>query len=77
MGYSESKWVGERLLQLASDSNMIHGTVVRIGQLTGGVNGAWNTAEWFPSVTCASAALGCIPEGRGVSVAYDSPRLTA
>ncbi|OBZ73412.1 putative polyketide synthase 22 [Grifola frondosa] len=64
-GYSESKWVGERLLAVASEKNAVVSTVVRIGQLTGGVNGAWKTSEWIPSMVCASAALGCLPEGTG------------
>ncbi|OBZ65511.1 L-aminoadipate-semialdehyde dehydrogenase large subunit [Grifola frondosa] len=65
-GYSESKWVAERLLSVAVERHAIHATIVRIGQLTGGLNGAWKTSEWIPSLVSASAALGCLPEGSGV-----------
>ncbi|KAI1785122.1 hypothetical protein LXA43DRAFT_1186069 [Ganoderma leucocontextum] len=65
-GYSESKWIAEQLLQAASERNLVRGVVVRIGQQTGGKNGAWKPTEWFPAIVAASAALGCLPAGQGV-----------
>ncbi|KAI1783602.1 ketoacyl-synt-domain-containing protein [Ganoderma leucocontextum] len=65
-GYSESKWIAEQLLQVASERNLVRGVVVRIGQQTGGKNGAWKPTEWFPAIVAASAALGCLPAGQGV-----------
>ena len=65
-GYAESKWVGERLLEIAAERKAIQSVVIRIGQLSGGANGAWKLSEWLPSMICASAALGCLPQGQGV-----------
>ena len=67
-GYTESKWVAERLLEIAAERNVVQSVVIRIGQLSGGVNGAWKLSEWLPSMICASAALGCLPQGQGVSL---------
>ncbi|CCM04656.1 uncharacterized protein FIBRA_06840 [Fibroporia radiculosa] len=64
-GYCESKWVGERLLCIASERDLVQTTIVRVGQLTGGANGAWRTSEWIPSLVSTSVALGCLPDGSG------------
>jgi thioester reductase-like protein len=57
-GYSESKWVGERILELAGGST----TVVRIGQLCGGKrSGAWNEKEWVPTMVRLGQKLTCLP----------------
>ena len=66
-GYAESKWVGERILEIAAERKVVQSVVIRIGQLSGGANGAWKLSEWLPSMVCASAALGCLPQGQGVS----------
>ncbi|KAL6298078.1 polyketide synthase [Sparassis latifolia] len=63
-GYPESKWVAERILGLALEKGL-RTTVVRVGQLSGGANGAWKTAEWFPAMISASVALGCLPMASG------------
>ncbi|KAI1798467.1 polyketide synthase [Ganoderma leucocontextum] len=65
-GYTESKWVAERLLETAAERKVVQSVVIRIGQLSGGANGAWKGSEWLPSMICASAALGCLPQGQGV-----------
>ncbi|EJF59192.1 ketoacyl-synt-domain-containing protein [Dichomitus squalens LYAD-421 SS1] len=65
-GYSESKWIAEHMVQVASERNLVRGVVVRIGQQTGGKNGAWKPTEWFPAIVAAGAALGCLPTGQGV-----------
>jgi len=64
-GYTESKWVAEKVLQIAGNHGAVLPTIVRVGQLTGGVNGAWRTAEWVPSMISTSVALGCLPDGSG------------
>ncbi|KAI0917633.1 Type I Iterative Polyketide synthase (PKS) [Taiwanofungus camphoratus] len=64
-GYTESKWIGERILSVAAERNVVLPTVVRIGQLTGAVNGLWKTTEWVPSLVAASYGLGCLPDGLG------------
>ncbi|KAI0358347.1 ketoacyl-synt-domain-containing protein, partial [Trametes cingulata] len=65
-GYSESKWAAERVLEIASERAIVKAVIVRIGQLTGGINGSWNTKEWLPALVSASAVLGCLPLGDGV-----------
>ncbi|KAF8585449.1 hypothetical protein K439DRAFT_1561338 [Ramaria rubella] len=49
-GYSESKWVSERILRTAGQSTPLHPVIVHVGQLSGGVNGNWNMREWFPAL---------------------------
>jgi thioester reductase-like protein len=61
-GYSESKWVSERILARASLSNpALETVIVRVGQLAGGPTGAWNANEWFPSAVRSGRILGCLP----------------
>ncbi|EED85042.1 predicted protein [Postia placenta Mad-698-R] len=64
-GYSESKWVAERLVLEATAQHCIMGTVIRIGQMSGAANGCWKTSEWIPALVSASSALGCVPDGTG------------
>jgi len=66
-GYGESKWVSERILLSAAAETPLKPVVVRVGQLVGGLNGAWNVHEWFPSLVGGSQALGCVPNNEGVS----------
>ncbi|TFK16955.1 hypothetical protein FA15DRAFT_606008 [Coprinopsis marcescibilis] len=61
LGYAESKWVAERLLSRASEACGLSSLVVRVGQISGGHKGAWNTNEWFPSVVMSAKALGSFP----------------
>ncbi|KAH8110862.1 acetyl-CoA synthetase-like protein [Phellopilus nigrolimitatus] len=65
-GYTESKWVSEHILQVATEKTPLSATVVRCGQMTGGPSGAWNTHEWFPSLIKSSIALGMLPDATGV-----------
>ncbi|KAF8488261.1 acetyl-CoA synthetase-like protein [Gautieria morchelliformis] len=61
-GYSESKWVTERILEAASQKTTMRTTVVRIGQLSGSSkNGAWNLKEWVPAIMRGGQILGCVP----------------
>ncbi|KAH8113759.1 acetyl-CoA synthetase-like protein [Phellopilus nigrolimitatus] len=64
-GYTESKWVSEHILQVASEKTPLSVSVVRCGQMTGGPSGAWNTHEWFPSLIKSSIALGMLPDADG------------
>ena len=67
LGYGESKWVSERILQRFASEGAMRAISVRCGQMTGGRSGAWNEHEWFPSLVKSSVALGMFPEGEGVS----------
>ncbi len=69
MGYSESKWVAEKILEIASRNTTLRPITVRVGQLSGGLNGAWNVKEWLPSMIRSSVSLGCLPDGNGVCLA--------
>ncbi|KAF4618234.1 hypothetical protein D9613_011556 [Agrocybe pediades] len=60
-GYTESKWVSEEILVDASKRTQLNSVIVRVGQLSGGLNGCWNTAEWFPSLVQSAQTLGCLP----------------
>lgn len=61
-GYGESKLVAERVLDRVRTSTSLPVTVVRVGQLSGGVNGAWNTKEWFPAMIKSGQMVGCLPQ---------------
>ena len=60
-GYSESKWVGEQLLAIASRETPLSTISLRVGQIAGSDNGAWNVHEWVPSLIKSSIHLVCVP----------------
>ena len=53
-GYSESKWITERLLCAAGNKCGLSSAICRVGQISGpverGGKGKWNIQEWLPSV---------------------------
>ncbi|KAF7348023.1 putative polyketide synthase [Mycena sanguinolenta] len=65
-GYVGSKWVGERLVQIASETRYLNTNVIRVGLLTGSANGAWDVSHWFPSLIQSGVHIGCLPEGDDV-----------
>lgn len=75
-GYAESKWVSEHILYKAVEHTPLKALVVRVGQVCGGLDGAWNKSEWFPSLVQASQKLGYFPEDNGV-VSWIPPEITA
>jgi thioester reductase-like protein len=64
-GYSESKWVAERILE--SSRPRANPLVVRVGQLAGGVGGNWDVNEWLPALVRTGLTMGRLPELKGVS----------
>lgn len=52
MGYGESKYVAEQLLEKARERSNVSSAICRVGQLAGPVvkSGLWNKQEWLPSV---------------------------
>lgn len=66
-GYMESKWVAERLVQIAGAKLALKTNVIRVGLLTGGVNGSWDTSHWLPALVQSAMYVGCLPEGDDVS----------
>ena len=67
VSYSESKWIAEELIAVAAERTPLKPSVVRVTQLTGGLNGAWKESEWFPSMVSTSVALKCFPNTKDVS----------
>ncbi|CAA7270507.1 unnamed protein product [Cyclocybe aegerita] len=61
-GYIESKWVAERLFQTAGEKCGLQTNVIRVGLLTGGVNGSWDPSQWFPGIVQSAVYVGCLPE---------------
>ncbi|RPD79489.1 acetyl-CoA synthetase-like protein [Lentinus tigrinus ALCF2SS1-7] len=59
-GYSESKWVGERILLELAEKDGLPVTIVRLGQVCGCKNGYWNEKEWFPALV--KSITGCLPD---------------
>ncbi len=53
MGYGESKYVAEQLLEKARKRSSVSAAICRVGQLAGPVvkRGIWNKQEWLPSVS--------------------------
>lgn len=66
-GYSESKWVAESILAEAAEKTALKPIVVRVGQLSGGINGCWTARDWLPAIVKSAETLGCLPRARGVS----------
>ncbi|KIY43241.1 acetyl-CoA synthetase-like protein [Fistulina hepatica ATCC 64428] len=65
-GYSESKWVAESILYAIQERTRLRPVIVRIGQVSGSVNGAWNQSDWVPAIVKTSLTLGCFPILKGV-----------
>ncbi|KAJ7803408.1 hypothetical protein B0H14DRAFT_2463681 [Mycena olivaceomarginata] len=61
LGYTESKWVAEQVLETAAQTTALSPVIVRPGQLSGATNGAWNPSEWFPVLLRSSQVLGHLP----------------
>ena len=68
-GYGESKWVAERIIDIANSATPLNATVARIGQLSGStINGYWSRTEWFPAIIQVASIVKCVPSKTGVSV---------
>ena len=63
IGYSESKYLSERLISHAAQALDIDTRIARVGQIAGPVNGGgvWNKSEWLPSLVISSFHLQAIP----------------
>ena len=67
IGYGKSKWVAEQILDRAAKKTPLKPVVVRIGQLSGAKNGAWNTSECVPAVIRSGEVVGALPSNNDVS----------
>lgn len=63
MGYGESKYVAEQLLEKARERSSVSAAICRVGQLAGPTakSGLWNKQEWLPSLIASSKYLGKVP----------------
>ncbi|KAG8734879.1 hypothetical protein FRC10_011339 [Ceratobasidium sp. 414] len=65
LGYGQSKFVAEKLLESARDAGL-ETCVVRLGQLSGdAVSGSWSITNWLPFVLVSSVSVGCMPVAIG------------
>ncbi|KAF9262404.1 hypothetical protein L218DRAFT_867659 [Marasmius fiardii PR-910] len=65
-GYIQSKWVAEQLINHAVETTPLKAAVIRVGQLTSGRNGVWNTSQWVPAMVKSSLFTNCLPGGDDV-----------
>ncbi|KAH7009835.1 hypothetical protein EDB80DRAFT_713952 [Ilyonectria destructans] len=67
MGYGQSKFVSERLLDTAARETDIPCIICRVGQIAGPTTaaGMWLKQEWLPSLIASSKYLGKLPESLG------------
>jgi thioester reductase-like protein len=66
-GYGESKWICEEILAISRAEAGLQPVIVRIGQVSGGVNGYWKPSEWIPSIVQSVALTRCLPSSDQVS----------
>ncbi|KAI9644957.1 hypothetical protein NHQ30_006992 [Ciborinia camelliae] len=66
MGYAESKYISERILDYAAKQKMptVDIKIARVGQVAGPAytSGVWNKSEWMPSLVITSFHMGFVPE---------------
>ncbi|PQE15461.1 NRPS-like enzyme protein [Rutstroemia sp. NJR-2017a BVV2] len=70
MGYAESKFIAENILDYASKQEKLKNVdlkVARVGQIAGPAytSGVWNKSEWMPSMVVTSFHMGFIPSDLG------------
>ncbi|KAI1213865.1 uncharacterized protein F4807DRAFT_203056 [Annulohypoxylon truncatum] len=72
-GYGKSKFVSERLLDVAAKEADIPTIVCRVGQVAGPTSssGMWPKREWLPSLIASSKYLGKLPSSIGRMEAVD------
>ncbi|KIJ36598.1 hypothetical protein M422DRAFT_260946 [Sphaerobolus stellatus SS14] len=64
-GYSESKWVAERILLSVAEVLAFRPIIIRVGQLVGSKCNVWKTTEWMPALVKSSVYLGQLPSVEG------------
>jgi thioester reductase-like protein len=68
-GYSQSKWVAERVLEVAAEQTSLTPVIVRVGQVSGGANGCWKPLEWIPGIVQSAALANSLPSlGKAISL---------
>ena len=68
-GYSQSKWVSERILEVSAKQTPLRPVIIRVGQVSGGLNGSWNPLEWIPGIVQSVALTKSLPSlGKAISL---------
>ncbi|KAH7912004.1 L-aminoadipate-semialdehyde dehydrogenase [Hygrophoropsis aurantiaca] len=63
IGYAQSKWVTEKLCQLASQTTPIRAGILRIGQMVGDTShGVWNETEAISLIFKCADTIGILPD---------------
>ncbi|KAF8989919.1 hypothetical protein BDQ17DRAFT_1393209 [Cyathus striatus] len=70
-GYTESKWVTERIIANAVETAGLDASIIRVGHLCGNQQGSWNCVEWVPALVRSGKVLGCLPCPNGLIVFQD------
>lgn len=70
MGYGESKYLAERILDYASRKLRVNVGTVRVGQICGTAETprGWSVNEWFPSLVLSSMHIGALPKSLGAQL---------
>ncbi|KAF2491843.1 putative NRPS-like enzyme [Lophium mytilinum] len=73
MGYGQSKYVAERLLDHAARTLGVDATAVRIGQIAGTAENprGWSRNEWLPSLVLSLRFVSALPDSLGAMDAVD------
>lgn len=68
IGYAQSKFIGEKLLQTAAKEAGVPAVICRVGQVAGPTTeaGQWPKQEWLPSLIGSSKYLGKLPRSLGM-----------
>ena len=66
IGYGESKWVSERIVQIASERTPLRPVSVRLGQLSCIGDSPWDDDMWLPRQVASGVHLGAIASGLSV-----------
>ncbi|KAI9641883.1 hypothetical protein NHQ30_009750 [Ciborinia camelliae] len=72
-GYSQAKFVAERLFVTACSVASIPASIYRVGQIAGpkSSQGSWNEQEWFPLIIRSSMYMNVLPSSLGPLEAVD------
>jgi thioester reductase-like protein len=68
-GYSQSKRVSERILEVTAERTSLRPVIARVEQVSGGVNGYWNPLEWITGVVQSVVLTKSLPSlGQAISL---------
>ncbi|KAF9468229.1 hypothetical protein BDZ94DRAFT_1294300 [Collybia nuda] len=62
-GYLQAKLVAEQMILRAQTDSALPANIIRVGQLSGGPAGTWDTSHWFPALVKSGLFVKCLPDG--------------